>query len=104
MPRTCWATIAVALLASAALAHEGGMHEKGTVKAITATSLELQTAQGEKTFAITPRTEFVKGRAAAKASDLRPGDRVVVHARLKDGVLEATEVRGAGARAPAPAR
>ncbi len=97
------AALAAAFLAQAALAHEGGLDAKGTVEAIAEDRIDVRTAKGVKSFALTPRTEIVKGRAPAKAGDLRPGDRVVVHARARDGKLEAFEVR-AGSGKPQPAR
>jgi len=101
MRRSFVFAVAFICLAVPVLAHEGGMDAKGTVKAITADRMDVQTAKGEKSFALTQRTEFVKGRAPAKASDLRPGDRVIVHARVADGALEAVQVRTGAGSAPA---
>ncbi len=101
MKRWFLAGLAIGWLALPALAHEGGMDSKGTVKAITADRIEIATAQGAKSFALTSRTEFVKGRAPAKASAIQPGDRVVVHGRPKGATLEAVQVRSASGKAPA---
>jgi Domain of unknown function (DUF5666) len=101
MRRSFLVAVASASLAGPVLAHEGGVDAKGTVKAITADRIDVQTGHGEKSFALTPSTEFVKGRAPAKASDIRPGDRVVVHARMADGALKAILVRAGAEKAPA---
>lgn len=102
--RAAIVAMAVTLLAApGAEAHEGGMHAKGVVKAITAERLTVGTAQGEKTFDLTPATSYVRGAAPARREDLRAGERVVVHARQKDGRLEATEVRAGPAKRAAPA-
>ena len=93
--------VAFASLAVPVLAHEGGVDAKGRVKAIIADRIDVPMGTGEKSFALTPRTEFVKGRAPAKASDIRPGDRVVVHAWVVDGALEAKQVRAGAGSAPA---
>ncbi len=93
--------LAIGCLASPALAHEGGVDAKGTVKAVSGDRIEIETAHGAKSFTITSRTEFVKGRAPAKLSDIQPGDRVVVHGRPKDGALEAVQVRSASGKGTA---
>jgi hypothetical protein len=84
---------AVALAASSAWAHGGGMHAKGTLKSISADRIVLQTAEGEKAFKLSPGTQFLNGSSPATAADLHPGDRAVVHARGAEGTPEATQVR-----------
>lgn len=101
MRRSFLVAVTVAFLAGPVLAHEGGVHAKGTVRAITASRIDVQTANGEKSFALTPSTEFVRGHVPAKATDIKPGDRVVVHARMADGALEAVQVRAGAEKAPA---
>lgn len=99
--RTMLASAAAALLvASAAAAHEGGGDARGVIKAVTAERLTVETAKGEKSFALTPETSYATGSAPARREDLRPGERVVVHARERGDRLEAVEVRAG----PAPAR
>jgi hypothetical protein len=88
-------TVALAgwLVAASAYAHEGGSHSRGTVKEITDDRIVLSTTQGASvTVAIAPDTRFVRGHRTIRAADVRPGERVVVHAANHDGKLEATEV------------
>lgn len=99
------ATAAVALLVvPPAKAHEGGVDAKGTVKVVTAERITIETAQGEKSFALTPGTSFARGGSPARREDLRAGERVVVHAREQNGRLEAILVRAGPARGAAPTR
>lgn len=93
------AGILIAIAASVALAHGGGTHAKGTIKDLSPRRIVVGTAEGEKAFAVTPRTEFLKGEATVAPGELHQGDRVVVHAKDVNGTLEATQVR-AGASAP----
>lgn len=96
---------AALLVASAAAAHEGGGDARGVIKALTAERLTVETAKGEKSFALTPETSYARGSAPARREDLRPGERVVVHACERGDRLEAIEVRAgpAIARASHPA-
>jgi hypothetical protein len=98
MRRNLVAAIMIAL-ASPALAHGTGVHAKGTVNDVSTTKIVVETAQGAKAFKVTPRTRFVKRGAAVSSSDIRSGDRVVVHGIDVKGELEATDVR-AGDPAP----
>jgi len=99
------ATVAVALLAAPpAQAHEGGVDAKGTVQVVTAERITIETAQGEKSFELTPATSFARAGSPARREDLRPGERVVVHARERNGRLEAIQVRAGPARGAAPTR
>jgi hypothetical protein len=90
------AALALALatcLLGTAQAHEGGTHSRGTVKEITADRLVLTTAEGANvTVAMAPDTRILRGQQAIRASDVRPGERAVVHAATREGRLQATEV------------
>ena len=80
-------------LAGALLAHEGAEHVIGTVKAITAQSLTVETAKHETlTIMLTPKTDVMKSKAKGDIKDLKVGDRVVVHAAHGKAGLEAQEV------------
>jgi hypothetical protein len=82
------------LAGSAALAHGGGPHLKGTVSAISADQIAVQGAEGQAAVAkITPDTRFIRGKAVGKREDLKQGDRVIVHTRKQGDRLEAIEVR-----------
>ncbi len=100
--RTNLLAVAIVIaLASPARAHESGVHAKGTVKDVSTTKIVVDTAQGERTFKLTPSTRFAKRGSAVTSSDIRSGDRVVVHGMDVKGALEATDVRAADS-APRP--
>jgi len=89
------------LAAMPSAAHEGGVHLKGVVGAIDAQQITVQAADGHKSdVRITERTQFIRGKEQGKREDLKPGDRVVVHARKRGDQLEATEIRFAAQRQP----
>ncbi len=79
--------------ARVARAHEGGAHERGTVKEITADRIVLATTAGtEVTVALSSETQIVRGKRVITTKDVRPGERAVVHASKHGERLEATEV------------
>lgn len=70
------------LSTSGALAHNGEEHVIGTVASVTQSSITVETTASKLvTVAIAPETKFVEGQAAAKAGDLKVGERVVIHAK-----------------------
>jgi hypothetical protein len=85
--------LASALFSTAAVAHEGGHDVRGIVTAVTAQELTVKTKHGEEKFSLTPDTLFVKDGSAATAQDVKPADRVVVHAKKKAGAFEAFKVQ-----------
>jgi hypothetical protein len=101
------AAIALVILPVSALAHGGGEHIMGTVKAVDGGSLIVETMEKKAVkVVIDDKTRFEKDGAPASARDLTVGARVVVHtAKRKDaGDLTAVLVRvGDGPKAePAP--
>ena len=88
-------TGAFALLATGTLfAHGGAEHVVGFARTITADSVTVETPKHEMvTVLLTPKTEVMKSEVKAKMSDLKVGERVVIHAeKNKAGKLEAEEV------------
>ena len=86
--------VASVVWANAAHGHEGGTDARGTVSGIDAERITVQTERGtEQAFTLTARTEFVKGQEPARREDVKPGLRVVVHARRNGDQLEARLVR-----------
>ena len=86
--------LAAVLLASAALAHEGTPHTRGTVTAIDATHIEVQTVEGEKVSApLDKSAKVTRGKGAATLADVQPGARVVLHYRKDGKRLVVTEVQ-----------
>lgn len=81
-------------VSSTAVAHEGGKHFLGTVKAIDQNTVTVATTTGGTvTFLITKATKFVKSGEPAQLGDVKKGDRVVVHAKLSGESWEAQELR-----------
>ena len=76
------------------LAHGGLEHVTGFVKSISADSVVVETLSHQVvTVRLTAKTAGMKSGVKANLKDLKPGDRVAIHA-AKDpsGVLEANEV------------
>jgi len=91
----------ISVTAAAVFAHGGEVHVMGTVAQVAQDSITVKTAES-KMVAVTvaPETKFIKARAEAKSSDLKVGDRVVIHAKQSsDGTLVADTVEFATAMA-----
>lgn len=86
-------TVLVVMVSTPALAHEAGVHARGTVRTVSPTKLDVDTAAGVKTFNLTPMTKFTRGHDGVTAADVHTGDRVVVHGAARNGHTEAVEVR-----------
>lgn len=96
------------LVAGPALAHGGGEHIMGTVKAIDGSTLSVATKDKKQLqIMYDEKTVFEKSGARASVKDLKVGQRVVVHAMKHGEMLHATLVkfgrppkRGAKAEGP----
>ena len=97
MSQLCRSTlgiIAALALATPALAHEAGGHNRGTVERITATELALMTSDGHPVvYKVSPETRFERGGAAIKPSDVKVGERAVVEGAGHGANLTASKVR-----------
>lgn len=91
------ATICALLVWSApAFAHEGGDHSRvmGTVRSIDEHTIVVKTTKGnEKAVRLDDETDCSEDKRAGRCSAVKPGDRVVVTTRTKDGRLIAEEIR-----------
>jgi hypothetical protein len=93
------AFLAVAvLMASVAFAHGDKKHVIGTLEKINQDSVVVKTAAGKSVEVKLVATTIYVSHAgsedkAAKVSDLKVGDRVVIHATPKGETLEANEVK-----------
>ena len=97
-------TLTLALAFTGTLfAHGDAIHVTGFVRAINPDSLTVETAKHEMvTVLCTPKMGITKSGVKAGLSDLKVGDRVVIHAeKNKDGKLEAESVAFGPAQAPA---
>ena len=66
----------------ATFAHEGMQHVMGTVTQVSADSITVKTLKsGLVTVALAADTEFMKDKTAVKITDVKVGDRVVIHAK-----------------------
>ncbi len=76
----------LALMAALAIAHGGLEHVMGTVAKISDASITVTTAAG-KTVEVTldAKTTYSRNSQAIQKTDLKVGDRVVIHAE-KNGV------------------
>jgi hypothetical protein len=92
-----------ALTAALALAHGGLEHVMGTVTQVSDGSVTVKTTAG-KTVAVTvdAKTTYTRASKPIQKSDLKVGDRVVIHAEEEGKTLTAKTVE-AGASAPAKA-
>lgn len=91
-------------LAGAAAAHDGHSHGShkmtGTVKAVHPDRNHVEiTAKDGKTqgFHVSADTRYLKGSTKLSLSDLTPGTRVVVDAKMDGAKMVATTVRVGGA-------
>ncbi len=76
---TLFAMATLILGAATAFAHNGIEHVLGTVKALSATSITVETAKHETAvIALDPTTTFTNKGAKATLSDLKAGARVAV--------------------------
>ena len=95
-PQARCAIAALSLMAAtAALAHGAdGVHLMGVVKTVDAASLSIETKDGKPaTVRLDEETRFEQGGSTATASELQPGERVVVHAKKEAGGLRAQLVK-----------
>jgi Cu/Ag efflux protein CusF len=93
--------LSLVLFAAAAMAHGGEEHLMGTVTRVTDKSITIEDKDKKATeVSITADTKCVKGDAAATLKDVKPGDRIVIHAKKSGGKLVATMVRIGVAGAP----
>lgn len=88
------AVITVFCLHTLAFAHGDKPHVMGTVAAVDAQHMVIQTKEG-KTLSVllNKATKYRKGEAAATGAALKVGDRVVVDVAGKGDTLTASEIR-----------
>ena len=88
-------SIATLALVATARAHEGHHHDAmGTVKAVDAMALQLETQEGKlMSFDLSGATTYKRGTAAATHHDIAVGDRAVVMYEKKGEKNAAVEVK-----------
>ena len=82
-----------------ARAHDGGEDVTGTIQSVSDKSVTVKTTKGKTVdVKLDGKTEYTRGKVAAKQTDLKVGDRVVVHAMEMNEVLTAHLVQLAAAK------
>ena len=75
----------ISVIPMRALAHGGLEHVMGIVQKISQTSVTVSTTDGKsREVMLDPKTTYAKSGHAVQESDIKVGDRVVIHA-AKDG-------------------
>lgn len=99
--RNTFLLCAVLLFGAMAWSHGDEIHVMGMVDKVDGTTITVIERNGNHTsVTVASDTKILKGTNAAKLEDLKPGDRVVIHAKKVNDKLQATEVRiGAAAKA-----
>lgn len=97
--RNSFATVLAVLLCSTAVhAHEGQPHIMGTVAAIDANHIVVQTTEGKSLSVLVDKnTKYRQGDKTAAATDLKVGDRVVLEVSATGAGQTAREIRFAPA-------
>ena len=96
MKRMVAISMMVLCVAVVTLAYGKEKHILGTVTAISANSITVQTVGKESktiTVFVVSSTKFLKSGADASLKDLKVGDRVVIHPKRNGDKLEAVTVK-----------
>lgn len=82
------------LFVSLAFAHGGEEHVMGTVTNISGNTITVESTSNRSiTVGITDQTKFEKSGSSANLTDLKVGDKVVIHAKKQGEKLVAHQVR-----------
>ncbi len=86
--------VAILALPGRLTAHEGHAHKvMGTVAAIDATHVEIDTKEGKKeSYPLTKDTKYLRGKASTTLAEVKKGERVVLSVVEKDGKKSVGEV------------
>jgi hypothetical protein len=85
--RTCLLALSVALTA---VAHDGMEDITGTIQKVADNVVSVKTTKGKMVdVKLAADTEYTQGKVAAKVTDLKTGDRIVIHAMEMKGALTA---------------
>ncbi len=86
--------ITLTLLSLSAFAHDGAHGMKGTVTAVSADTITIESiAQKTETIHFDAKTLFIKSGVAVTVKDLKAGERVIIEAHDTDGKMHAVKVR-----------
>ncbi len=88
-----FAIVSLALLPTIGTAHGGEEHVTGTVAKISDTSVTVKTKEGKAVdVAFDAKTTYTRGKTAIAKTDIKVGDRIVIHATEVDEKLFAHTV------------
>ena len=104
MKRLMLIIAAVLVAGTSLMAHGDDDHVRGTISALSAKSITVQTTEKATTvLTLTSKTTFVRAGKPAHLADLKVGDRVVVD--VPKGTRDAEEITiGVSAAAKAPSK
>ena len=95
------AIVSLALLPTIATAHGGEEHVTGTVTKISATSVTVKTTAGKTVdVGFDAKTTYARAKQPIEKTDIKVGDRVVIHAMEMNEKLVAHTVEMGIATAP----
>jgi hypothetical protein len=98
------AIVSLALLPAVVSAHGGEEHVTGTVVKISDSSVTVKTTEGKSVdVAFDAKTTFARSKAVIAKTDIKVGDRVVIHAVEVNGKLIAHTVEIGASPAAKPA-
>jgi hypothetical protein len=87
------AIVSLALLPTIATAHGGEEHVTGTVTKISDTSVTVKTTAGKTVeVGFDAKTTYVRAKQPIEKTDIKVGDRIVIHAMEMDKKLVAHTV------------
>jgi len=90
--------LGLALCAMLVFGHGGLEHVMGTIARISAASIAVTTSDGKTVeVLLDAKTTYSRGTQAIQKTDLKPGDRVVIHAEKAGDKLTAHTVEIGGA-------
>lgn len=94
MKRIVLVVFAMVIATATAWAHNGMIHVIGTVTSVTQTGISVKGSDGKtQAVVLAATTKFLRGETGITAKDIKPGDRVVIHATKKGDQLVAAEVK-----------
>ncbi len=94
------AALCVALLTATAMAHGGLEHIMGTVAKISDTTITVKTTAGKNVdVGLNAKTVYTKTEKPIQKTDIKVGDRVVIHAEKEGTAFTAHTVEIGGAPA-----
>ena len=94
MKRTLLLPLLIVVTATFVFAHGNEQHVIGTVAKLGTNSITVKTTAGKLVeVAVTPESRLSRAGQKIELTDVKVGDRIVIHASKKDNRLEATTIQ-----------